>query len=243
MIAPRAERVRAPTYHPAAERIVAFAEGRACRTERIVLEAHLFHCEACTSAVAALRPPLDGTWRAASAPGVDLDSALPGFDRVWTRIESRPAVRWPPEAAVLPPAVLAELEPTARFPWTPLWPSGTRTALLAREPASGTEVYLTYYGKKSAFPMHLHLAHEDNIILAGGYKRGMATSGDLAEDQVLTGDWVDGETGVRHSPWTGANEECWCLSQVAVGGSRLETFHGKLQSWLDRQDARRERLR
>ncbi|MFN7953481.1 MAG: zf-HC2 domain-containing protein [bacterium] len=243
MIAPRAERVRVPTRHPPAERLLAFAEGRASRTERIVLEAHLFHCDACTSAVTAARPPLDEPWREARGSAAPRDQPLPAFDRLWSRIESRRAVRWPPEAAVLPPNVLAELEPAERWSWTNLWPSRTRFTVLVREPAAGTELYLTYYGKNSAFPLHYHLEREDNVILAGGYKRGMAPPVELAEDQVLTGDWIEGEPGTRHSPWTDVEEECWCLSQVSLGGSRLETFHGKLQSWLDAWDARRERLR
>jgi anti-sigma factor ChrR (cupin superfamily) len=82
--------------------------------------------------------------------------------------------------------------------------------------------------------MHYHVESEDNLILAGGYTTGT--------QHVLTGDWVVGVPGTRHSPRTDPDEECWCLSLVKVGGSKLETFHGTFQGWLEAWEARRERL-
>lgn len=249
MTLPHAERVREPSHHPPRERLLRFARGEAWRTERIVMEAHLFHCDACAGIVANERVPFDDGFRTGvvkapgSAVGVARAATAPAFDLVWRKVEARARVRWPREAAVLPPSVLAELEPAERWSWTPLWPSGTRFTVLAREPAAGTELYLVYYGKASAFPRHHHLQPEDNVILAGGYKSGVVTADGSADDQVLTGDWVLGVPGTSHSPRTGPEEECWCLSQVFVGGSKLETFHGKFQAWLDAWEARRERLR
>jgi putative transcriptional regulator len=244
MIVPRAERIREPRLHPTRERLARFARGEAWRTERIVLEAHLFHCTACTRVVAEEGPPPDESWRGVPAsPSPAEASGAAGFDRLWARVEGLGQVRWPSEAAVLPPTVLAELEPAERWAWTNLWPSGTRFTVLVREPSAGTELYLAYYGRDSAFPMHYHVQPEDNVILAGGYKSSVVGREPSADDQVLTGDWVLGEQGTRHSPRTGPEEECWCLSQVHVGGSKLETFHGKFQAWLDAWEARRERLR
>lgn len=246
MTLPHAARVREPSHHPPRERLVRFARGEAWRTERIVMEAHLFHCNACSRVVADERFPMDEAFLTGAvsatpspAPGA---VAPPAFDAVWRKVEEHERVRWPREAAVLPPTVLAELEPATRWSWTPLWPSGTRFTVLAREPAAGTELYLVHYGKASAFPRHHHVQPEDNVILTGGYKSGVEPADGSADDQVLTGDWVLGVPGTSHSPRTGPEEECWCLSQVFVGGSKLETFHGKFQVWLDAWEARRERL-
>ncbi len=240
MSVPRATRVCEPTFHPSDRRIAEFAESRACRTERIVMEAHLFHCKRCSRAVADATPRSDAEWNAAAAEAREGGSSAPSarsglaFDRLWGRVEQSGTVRWPKEAAVLPPGVLAELEPAERWSWMNLWPSGTRYTVLVREPSANRELYLAYYGKDSAFPMHYHVEPEDNVILAGGYKNGT--------QQVLAGDWVDGIPGTRHSPRTARDEECWCLSLVHVGGSKLETFHGRFQAWLEAWQARRERL-
>ena len=215
MSLPHAERVREPSHHPPRERLLRFARGEAWRTERIVMEAHLFHCGECSRVVANERVPFDDGFLTgivassshAEPRGAAHASAPPAFDAVWSKVEERDRARWPSEAAVLPPTVLAELEPHEHFRWTPLWPSGTRFTVLVREPAAGTELYLVHYGKASHFPRHHHVEPEDNVILAGGYKSGVAPADGSADDQVLTGDWVLGVPGTSHSPRTGHEEE------------------------------------
>lgn len=138
---------------------------------------------------------------------------VPPFDRIWTAVQQVAARRHLPGASVVPASVLTALPDPAGWRRSTAWPARVKYALLARDPDTGSALYLSYYGLRSTFPRHRHLGLEENVILSGGYQNG--------DVHVEAGDWVIGAPGTEHAPMTGPDEDCSCLSRIEPPGLRF----------------------
>lgn len=211
--------------HPPLDRLRAFARHAVDTPARLLMEAHLALCADCQRAVGALGPSAADLPLAAAGP------LPPGsFERLWERIEQIGARACPPEARALPAGILAALPDPAAWRWFSTWPQTPRTALLMRDPDSGSHLYLSHYPRGSRYPRHAHLGLEENVILLGGYQNGPT--------HAEQGDWVIGTPGTAHELTTAPDEECWCLSRVEPPYGRFSGWRGwiqDLQEWLARR--------
>jgi putative transcriptional regulator len=203
--------------HPQAATLRAYVDGDLEHTRRLLTEAHLALCPMCARVAADRRKP------GAGLPAATLSDELylPTFDRVWTAVEQVTEARRHPAAAVLPPALLTALPPPREWRWLALWSRKVKLAVLCRDPETASRLYLSYYAPGSRFPRHRHVGLEESVILAGGYQNG--------DHHVERGDWVIGAPGTEHTPTTGPDEECWCLSHVERAGVRFRGWRGLAQ--------------
>ena len=196
--------------HPSHEILSAYVEGAMDEPRCLLVEAHLALCPTCSSRVAEDRglgslPP--------ATPHDELEA--PPFHRVWAAVEEAITRRQRPEAAVLPPDLLAALPDSSEWQWHDIVPLRVRSVLLARDAETGSCLFLTHFRPGGAFPRHRHLGLEENVLLAGGY--------DTDGLRVETGDWMTGNPGSEDMPCTDPGEECWCLSRVEVPGIEFLT--------------------
>ena len=204
--------------HPTDDRLRAVAFGDLDITARLLVEAHLALCSECATTVALFGGAGDGL---GEPEPIDLVVRPPEFDRIWARVEELAATAVLPQAAVLPASVLSVLPDPAGWRWIRAWPEKPRSALLMRDAETGSRLYLRYYPPRSRYPRHRHLGVEESVILAGGFQNG--------DVHVEAGDWVTGAPGTEHSPATGRDEECWCLSRVTPPGVSFAGLRGWLQ--------------
>lgn len=194
--------------HPPVERLRSYVQAEADVTTRLLVEAHLSLCPSCSADVAKAQR-MDGRLPDATLHD-ELD--LPPFDRLWKAAEHAMTSRQGPEAAVLPPPLLAALPHPSGWRWIAAWPQRVKIALLIRDADTSSELYLCHFAPGGTFPRHYHLGLEENVILAGGYRNGSL--------QVDTGDWVIGAPGTEEIS-RAEDEECWCLSRVEPPGVRF----------------------
>ncbi len=206
--------------HPSRETIQTYARGHADLPQRLLVQAHLALCPTCARFV--------GEYERADAvlPAGPDGADPPAFARVWAAIERMRARRPARGSAVVPAGLLCELPDPERWHWIVLTHRGVRTALLVRDPDSGSALYLSHYPRRSQFPAHAHLGVEDSVVIAGGYQDG--------ERHVERGDWVTAAAGTAHAPTTAADEECWCLARVAAPGVRFRGWRRFAAWWLGR---------
>jgi putative transcriptional regulator len=238
-----AEAARGPeTYHPDLDRLALHAAGQLQPVERVVVEAHLSLCPPCAERFRELLEP-GATWLRA------LEREPPG-EGAWARLErrltaragpevvrpssanatsapARPALAGPTSPAFrvgLPPSAWAELDAPAPpvLAWRPVPLSRARYAVLAEDGAADIELVLIDLPGGCRFPAHVHLGHEEVVVLAGGY-------GD-AYGHFVAGAYHRYAPGTEHSALTDPGETC-----VAVGlierGLRFRGLLGVLQ-WL-----------
>jgi putative transcriptional regulator len=203
--------------HPPRHRLRDDANGASEITTRLLVEAHLALCPTCPQLV---RERCDPQARLPEATISD-EIGLPSFHRVWAAVEQSEAKRRMPEASVVPVAVLAALPDPAGWHWRSPWPSRVKFTLLTRDIDTNSALYLSYYAPRSRFPRHRHLGLEESVILAGGYQNG--------DVHVEAGDWVTGAPGTEHTPETGPDEDCWCLSRIEPPGLDFFGWRGWLQ--------------
>jgi putative transcriptional regulator len=203
--------------HPPLQTLRAYAEGATEFTTRLLVEAHLALCPTCPYLAGKHCEPQTRPPEATISDEIE----LPPFDRVWAAAEHEAAKQRTPEARALPVGVLAALPDPAGWHWVSVWPRRVKFALLARDTDTGSELYLSYYAPRSRFPRHRHVGLEENVILSGGYQNG--------DVHVEAGDWVIGAPGTEHTPETGPDEDCWCLSRIERAGLRFYGWRGWLQ--------------
>ncbi len=194
--------------HPSPETLSSYVHAEADVTRRLLVEAHLFLCPSCSAGVAEYQR-MGGQLPDATLHD-ELD--LPPFDRMWTVLERATVSRRCPEAAVLPPPLLAALPPPSGWRWIAAWSDRVKIALLIRDGDTGSELYLCHFAAGSTFPRHRHVGLEENVILAGGYRNG--------DIHVDAGDWVIGAPGTEEMA-RADDEECWCLSRIEPPGVRF----------------------
>jgi putative transcriptional regulator len=195
--------------HPSPETLRSYVHAEADVTTRLLVEAHLSLCPSCSAGVA------DDQRVGEQLPDATLHDELdlPPFDRMWTAVTEATVSRRCPEAAVLPPALLAALPPPSGWRWVVAWPERVKIALLIRDADTGSALYLCHFAPGSTFPRHRHIGLEENVVLAGGYRNG--------DMHVDAGDWVIGAPGTEEMPRTEPDEECWCLSRIEPPGVRF----------------------
>jgi putative transcriptional regulator len=196
--------------HPPREVLRSYAMGLADLPRRLLVEAHLALCTECSMLV----PQYRGQETRLPEPTIADEGVTPPFERVWRAVERVDEAAVCPEAgAVLPQPFRAWLPVPAALRWITLWPQRVRSAVLARDDETGSALYLSYHPPQSVYPRHRHVGLEENVILSGGYQNGDA--------HVEAGDWVIGAPGTEHTPTTGPDEACWCLSRVEWPGIRF----------------------
>lgn len=210
----------APAYHPEARRLLAYATGHADLPLRLMIEAHLPNCLACTREVACLSAPGGRVLEAwpEQTPPPDL------LDRIWAQVAWRQ-----PEAVVgvpLPAALLADLPPPRSWRWRTMLSGGCRVARLLRDESCGSALFLVHIPPGKRLPFHVHLGDEDSLVLAGGVR--------LGERLLEAGDWDHMPPGMAHEVWADAHEGCWALSRLEGRGLRLAGWRGMLQWVMER---------
>jgi putative transcriptional regulator len=211
--------------HPPEETLLALASGEADLPLRATVEGHLSSCPACRATLGEL-----------TAAGAALLRGLPSGpppDPLWEKILSRvapgdrePASALDPLAALpLPAGTRRELPPSRDLRWRSAWAPKARYALLARERATGTLLFVGHMPPGRHFPRHRHLGREDVLVLAGGYEdqRGRYEAGEYAVY----------EPGSEHRPATEPGEECWILFRLEAP-VRFLGWRGALQRLLTR---------
>lgn len=205
--------------HPPREAIQAYVRGDVDVPARLLIKAHLALCPEC--------PRLVGEYGALETRLPERtggDGEGPRFEQVWAAIKrssTRVRVR---AAAILPPGLVSDLPDPEQWRWITLSRRLVRTALLVRDPESGSALYLCHYPPASRFPIHRHLGVEETVVIAGGYQDG--------ERHVEAADWVTAVPGTAHAPTTGAGEECWCLTRIAAPGVQFRGWRRWLAWWL-----------
>lgn len=219
--------------HPPDASLCAYAQGNVDLTRSVLIESHLSLCPRCQSLVSLRYDTHPSTSLEslsddfeASCADVELSDRpeVPPFERVWTAVQQAAAQQRLFGASVIPARVLAALPDPAGWRWRRVWPARVKFALLVRDPETRSELYLSYYGRASAFPRHRHLGLEENVILAGGYQDGNV--------HVDAGDWVVGAPGTAHAPTTGPEEDCFCLSRIEPPGLGFTGWRRWLASML-----------
>jgi putative transcriptional regulator len=210
----------APIYHPEARRLLAYATGNADLPLRLMMEAHLPFCSACTWQVARLSAPggrLLEVWPE-QPPPPDL------LERIWVQVARRQPQT--AEGVPLPTALLADLPPPRTWRWRSPLSGGCRVVRLLSDEAGGSALYLSHLPPGGRFPWHGHRGDEDSLVLAGGVRVG----GRLLE----AGDWSRTPPGVEHEERADEREGCWALSRQEGRGVRLAGWRGALQWVLER---------
>jgi len=196
--------------HPPRAVLRAYARGSADLPRRLLVEAHLTLCTECSTLSPQFRDRADRL----PEPTLADEVVTPPFERVWRAVKQVDEAKMCPEAGtVLPQPFRAWLPVPAALRWITMWPQRARSAVLVRDGETGSELYLSYYPPNSSYPRHRHVGLEENVILSGGYQNG--------DVHVETGDWFVGAPGTEHTPTTGPEEACWCLSRVEPPGIRF----------------------
>jgi putative transcriptional regulator len=194
--------------HPSPETLSSYVHADVDVTRRLLVEAHLALCPSCAAGAA------EDHRMGGELPDATLHDELdlPPFDRMWTAVTRATLSRRRPEAAVLPPALLAALPHPSGWRWRRAWPDRAKIALLIRDAETGSELYLCHFAAGNTFPPHRHVGLEETVILKGGY-----WDGDI---RVGAGDWVVGLPGTEETA-RADGEECWCLSRIEPPGVRF----------------------
>jgi putative transcriptional regulator len=201
--------------HPPRGAIQAYVRGDVDVPGRLLIQAHLALCPKCPRLVGEY-----GTLETRLPEATGGDGDRPRFEHVWAVIERTRTKARVRGVAVLPPGLAADLPDPEQWRWITLSRRLVRTALLVRDPESGSALYLSHYPPASRFPVHRHLGMEETVVIAGSYQDG--------ERRVEAADWVTAAPGTTHAPATGAGEECWCLSRITAPGVRFRGW----RRWL-----------
>lgn len=207
--------------HPPPDTLRSYVQAETDVTRRTLVEAHLSLCSSCSAAVA--ESPRDGGQLPDATLHDELD--LPPFERMWTTVEEATGSRRYPEAAILPPPILAALAHPPRWRRILTWPGQARVALLIRDADTNCQLSLCHFTAGSTFPRHQHLGLEENVILAGGYWNG--------DVHVDAGDWVIGAPGTEESAMAD-DDGCWCLSRIEPPGVRFVGWRRWASPFLSR---------
>jgi len=214
--------------HPSEETLLALASGEADLPLRATVEGHLASCPACRATLGELT----------TAGGALLRGLVPASppDHLWQQVlcrvtpgdgerGERPA-RDPLADLPLPAETRRELPPLAGLRWKSAWAPKARYALLARERATGSLLFIGHMPPGRHFPRHRHPGREDVLVLAGGYEdeRG----------RYEVGEYAVYEPGSEHRPATEPGEECWILFRLEAP-IRFLGWRGGLQRLLARR--------
>lgn len=201
--------------HPSEDLLSDLVAGQLDLALRVVLQAHLAGCPAC-SAVTSELSSSGGHWLAATPAERPRSTS-------WARLAARLDEPDPTAGYPLPTGVSAELSVGRRasaLRWRAIPFAGSRVAVLDQRPGQPLLVMVeSRPGRR--FPNHLHVGGEVATVLQGGY---VDQVGDFE-----AGDFVVYPAGSSHGPRVDSPEACVVLARVE-GGVR---FRGPL-GWLVR---------
>lgn len=202
---PDAVSARQPATHPDEEILIAFASGQLDLAYRVVLEAHLSFCSECAQHLAWMQAP-GGVLLGQQQP-------VPPPPELWDRLTARlPAASAVDELASspLPRAALTELPPRERpRSWFKMPLSSMRSTRLWADQERRVELHMVSFNAGERFPNHIHLGHEQVVVLAGGYSD--------PEGHFVAGDFAPYAAGSSHSPMVDHDEPCWIVTRIEKG--------------------------
>jgi putative transcriptional regulator len=233
----------AESLHPDADRLAMHAAGQLRPLERVVIEAHLAFCPPCVERLRDLLDP-GARWLRGIAPepvpdvlwqrlerSLDASRSVTG-SRTAPRASSSVAAGAPPPA--LPAAAWEELDPKPDLNWRPVGVSGARFLLLGSDPDLDADLVLVGLGGGRRFPTHVHVGHEEVVMLAGGFSDSYG--------HLDTGDYYRYPPGSEHGPHIDPGEYCWTLG-LLEHGVRFRGLLGVLQLLVDPRARRARRGR
>lgn len=128
-----------------------------------------------------------------------------------------------PRAPFLPDSVLKDLPAPEAWKWTKTLMNGCSSALLAKDPDTGSSLHMILLPPGRRFPDHRHRGDEHVLLLAG-----------LAEDTRfygVAGDWFHQAGGTDHSALQGRGDDvCWTLTRLEGRGIHLKGWRGAIQA-------------
>lgn len=201
-----------PRHHPPDAQWPAYVAGSLDQARRLLLEAHLTHCDACAREAARLAEPGGTLLRELrpEPPPADL------FERLLVRLSDAPMTNRDPIPAFLRP----HLPPEGERAWQGVLKSGVRLLEIAAGESRRVRLYLVHIAAGRAFPHHAHGGLEEAVILAGG-----AVDGGI---RLEPGDWRSYPEGSVHQPAAFPDEDCWILARIEEE-VRLSGWRGVLQ--------------
>ena len=212
---------REPTRHPSEEVLVLHASGQLDIPARVLVEAHVAHCQTCSRGLAELAVP-GRRWLE------ECEEALPSSS-LWEAIEARidREASLDPLAGLgevpLPAAARGELQfdggPTE---WRNLPLSRARFSILHYEAGTDTTLLLVRAEAGRRVPEHEHEGPEDVVVLAGGFED--------PQGHFVTGDWQWNGAGTRHAPLVDEDGVCWIVARIEHG-IHFTGLRGVLQRW------------
>ena len=123
----------------------------------------------------------------------------------------------------LPESVLKELPPFEKWRWTKALLNGCSSAMLTRDPVTGSSLHMILLPSGQRFPDHRHEADEHVLVLSGQVEDSMCYG--------VAGDWFHQESGTDHRESQGRGTDvCWILTRLEGPGVRLSGWRGTIQS-------------
>jgi putative transcriptional regulator len=116
-------------------------------------------------------------------------------------------------APPLPASIQAQLPDPGTWTWHNHLLNGARSARIWTDHATGVDLWLAFVPTRRAFPSHHHLGQETAVPLTGWVRDGLDLAG--------PGDFVQHESGTRHTPSATSAGGCWFLARVGPGGLRF----------------------
>jgi len=127
----------------------------------------------------------------------------------------------------LPDSVLNELPPLEKWRWTKALLNGCSSAMLTRDPDTGSSLHMILLPPGQRFPDHRHEGDEHVLLLSGQVEDSMCYG--------VAGDWFHQEAGTDHRELQGRGTEvCWTLTRLEGPGVRLNGWRGTIQAMAER---------
>ncbi len=127
----------------------------------------------------------------------------------------------------LPESVRKELPPFEQWRWTKALLNGCSSALLTKDPDTGTSLHMILLPPMQRFPDHQHQTDEHVLVLSGQVEDSMCYG--------VAGDWFHQAPGTYHRELQGRGTDvCWTLTRLEGHGVRLSGWRGALQAIAER---------
>jgi putative transcriptional regulator len=198
--------------HPAEEVLLDYGTGAADLPARVLMSAHLHHCERCRADVESVRAAGGRYLRqleVSSSPNAGTTAVAPPA-ALWEKLRASIAAEPSPieqraglaaAGLPLPPRAWVELGLRRPVEWQKLpFSPGVRIAGIGRDAATGATLVALKGPREATFPEHLHVRTEMGVVLEGGY--------DDHQGEYRQGDFFTNPAGTAHRAWTDLDEGC-----------------------------------
>lgn len=198
---------REPNHHPEESVLMQHASGQLDVSSRVLIEAHLAFCDACSAALATITEP-GRAW-------LEEQPSVAPKPSIWTALDQRldtepTATEAGTEDVPLPVGARGELPDRSGTPrWRRIPLSRARFALLHREPQTRHFLAAVRIPGGLRFPRHEHLGAEDVVVLTGAFRD--------AQGHFGPGDFQHNQHGTRHEPVVDEGEPCWIVARYENG--------------------------